>query len=226
MSDSPAAEASGCGSSGGQGFAPAETVLIFDWDDTVLPSWWLLGQGLRLGDDSAASGWQAEQLLEVARLASETLRVAKRLGTVVLVTNAERGWIELSCRKFLPLLCSSLEGVELLSARSMYESPERPSPLDWKVCAFRSELLRIYGAEGAGSIQRRKNVVSLGDSAHEREALSRVAGELPNCRAKSLKFMARPGIGQICMEHSLVAGCLPCLVHHDGNLDLCVGSPQ
>jgi hypothetical protein len=33
---------------------------------------------------------------------------------VVLVTNAERGWIELSCQKFMPTLFPSLENVKAL----------------------------------------------------------------------------------------------------------------
>merc|ERR1719379_3057192 len=125
MGDGSDTEASDSASEGGQVFTAAETVLIFDWDDTVLPSWWVQSQGLRLDDDSVVTKWQADQLLEVAKLAAETLRVAKQFGTVVLVTNAERGWIELSCQKFLPPLRASLEGVKLLSARSTYESPER-----------------------------------------------------------------------------------------------------
>lgn len=38
--------------------------------------------------------------------------MAKQLGTVVLITNAERGWIELSCQKFLPTLFPALESVK------------------------------------------------------------------------------------------------------------------
>jgi len=203
-------------------FTAEETLFIFDWDDTVLPSSWIQGQGLRLDEGSSVNAWQRERLAEVARLAAETLRLAKQHGTVVLVTNAERGWIELSCLKFLPTLYPSLENVRIVSARTTYECRRNSSPLDWKLRAFESEINRVYGFENLLAPSRRKNVLSLGDSVHEREALYTATTSLPNCCAKSLKFSERPDIAQICKQHSLVASCFEQVVHHDGNLDLCI----
>jgi len=203
-------------------FSLEETFFIFDWDDTILPSCWVQSQGLRLDEESQVSDFQREQLSQVANLAMETLRAAKEHGTVVLVTNAERGWIELSCQKFMPTLYPILENVKILSARTTYESREVSSPLDWKVHAFKSEILRVFGEEAMSEPARRKNVLSLGDSMHEREALLRATASLPNCRSKSLKFVERPDIGQICKQHSLITGCFDRIIHHDGNLDLCI----
>mmetsp|Transcript_48304 Transcript_48304/g.87125 ORF Transcript_48304/g.87125 Transcript_48304/m.87125 type:complete len:339 (-) Transcript_48304:44-1060(-) len=204
-------------------FGMEETVFIFDWDDTVLPSTWVQCQGLRLDDSSEVSPWQREQLAEVAKVAAETLRIAKQLGTVVLITNAERGWIELSCQKFMPTLFPALESVKAISARTTYENAENVSPLDWKVAAFANEISNLYGGQcNLNNSDRRKNVLSLGDSVHEREALLRATAPLPNCRSKSLKFVERPDIAQICKQHSLVTSCFERIAHHDGNLDLCI----
>lgn len=203
-------------------FAVEETIFIFDWDDTVLPSSWVQQQGLRLDEESKLTEYQRQQLSEVANVVSETLRIAKRNGTVVLVTNAERGWIELSCQKFMPTLYPTLESVKLLSARTTYESPSLSSPLDWKLCAFESEIRRVFGQSVVLEPERRKNILSLGDSMNEREALLRACSSLPNCRSKSLKFVERPDISQICKQHSLITGCFDRIVHHDGNLDLCI----
>ena len=57
-------------------------------------------------------------------------------GTVVLVTNAEIGWIKLSCQKFLPTLAPLLENVKLVSARTTFEGTQCRSPLDWELRAF------------------------------------------------------------------------------------------
>ena len=89
---------------------------------------------------------------------------------MVLVTNAERGWIELSCQKFMPTLFPSLENVKVVSARTSYESAETSSPLDWKLRAFEAEIRRCYGSATLVDPDSRKNVLSLGDSVHEREA--------------------------------------------------------
>ncbi|CAJ1342907.1 unnamed protein product [Effrenium voratum] len=86
-----------------------DTVLIFDWDDTMLPSSWLSEQKLSLDAQSKATPEQEAQLETLAEHAAETLTLAKRFGKVVLVTNAERGWIELSCQKFMPSLYVHLQ---------------------------------------------------------------------------------------------------------------------
>jgi hypothetical protein len=202
-------------------FAEKDTIFIFDWDDTVLPSSWLQQQKLRVDESCEPTPEQWAELDEVAARAKETLIAAKRYGHVMLVTNAERGWIELSCAKFLPSIAPILEDVKRMSARTSYESAQASSPLDWKVLAFEDEIRRFF-AEGAEEQGRRKNVLSLGDSLHEREALLRATSQLPNCRSKSLKFAEHPSTRQMCDQHELVSSCIDRIVHHDGNLDLCI----
>lgn len=200
-------------------FYAEDTILIFDWDDTVLPSTWIQEQGLRLDEDSVPTEVQQAQLQKMADRAAQTLCVAKRHGKVILVTNAERGWIELSCKKFMPSLYPTLEDLKLLSARSTYEHQGVASPFEWKYLAFESEIACFYEAFAG---DRRKNVLSFGDSAHEREALIRVTERLQNCRTKSLKFVERPEVEQLLKEHELISGCFRHIVNHDGNLDLCI----
>mmetsp|Transcript_14536 Transcript_14536/g.38731 ORF Transcript_14536/g.38731 Transcript_14536/m.38731 type:complete len:351 (+) Transcript_14536:81-1133(+) len=202
-------------------FSKEQTLFVFDWDDTILPSSWVQRQGLRLDDGASVNQWQRERLSEVAVLAAETLRLAKKHGTVVVVTNAERGWIELSCQRFLPELLPCLESVKILSARSEYERPDLPSPFEWKLRAFAAELGRFFNPVRP-ACPARKNVISIGDSAHEREAVLRVTACMRNCRVKSLKFVERPSIDQICRQQEFLATCFTRLVHHDGNLDLSV----
>ncbi|CAE7227065.1 URA1 [Symbiodinium natans] len=148
-------------------FYTEDTVLIFDWDDTMLPSSWLSEQSLSLDEASHVSLEQEAQLAVLAQTAAETLRVAKRYGKVVLVTNAECGWIELSCQKFMPSLYPHLEDVTLFSARSTYEGQGMAAPFQWKYLAFETEICNYYESMTS---DRLKNVISFGDSFHEREA--------------------------------------------------------
>lgn len=201
-------------------FTFEETFLIFDWDDTICPSSWVQSQGLRLDESSEVSPDQRTLLAEVAKTSAQILQTAKRYGKVILITNAERGWIELSCMKFMPTLFPVLEGIKIVSARTAYDTP-RSTPLDWKLLAFDAEIRRTYG-EGLHQPERRKNVLSLGDSFHEREALLRATASINNCRSKSLKFVERPDLNQICKQHNLVTGCFERIIYHDANLDLCI----
>jgi len=214
-----------CESAQGEKFEKEETFFIFDWDDTVLPSSWVQRQGLRLDAGSRVTPEQHELLATVADVAAKTLRAARQHGTVILVTNAERGWIELSCRKFMPTLAPMLESIRMVSARTTYEGPDCKSPLDWKLRAFDAEIVNFFGADVAFDSSKRKNVLSLGDSVHEREALLRAAASLPNCHPKTLKFVERPDLSEICKQHELINSCFEQVVHHNGQLDLCIRCP-
>jgi len=137
----------------------------------------------------------------------------------VLITNAERGWIELSCQKFMPSLLPCLESIKVLSARTTYEKPGL-TPVDWKHHAFENEIARIFGPEDIFEPKRRKNIVSLGDSIHEREALHRATAQLPNCRSKSVKFLDKPALWQVTRQQVFVSAHLHDIVQHDGHLDI------
>jgi len=200
-------------------FAPEETVIVFDWDDTILPSTWLLRQGLKLDTASVPNMEQRLELAQVAKSAARVLQCAKRFGTVVLVTNAELGWIELTCTKFLPGLRPFLEGIHIVSARSQYEKQGVKSPIEWKVRAFEVEFRNFYSAFGD---DHRKHVISIGDSMHERQALLRVAKQMTDCCSKSLKFVEKPDLRQLKKEHALIRQCIPHIVGHDGDLDLSI----
>jgi hypothetical protein len=200
-------------------FGMEDTILIFDWDDTVLPSTWVQEQGLGLGDESVVTPEQQAILATMSEYAAQTLNAAKRHGKVVLVTNAEHGWIELSCKKFMPDLMPALEDVKRLSARSTYEHQGVISPFQWKYYAFDSEIKSFFKEFAP---DQRKNVISFGDSAHEREALIRVTESMEGCCTKSLKFVERPEVEQLMKEHELISGCFKYVVNHVGNLDLCI----
>jgi len=143
-------------------------------------------------------------------------------GNVVLVTNAERGWIELSCQKYFPALLPMLESVKIVSARAAHEKPGVTSPTVWKSLAFASEINHIFGAYPA---EQRKNVISFGDAWHERSAVLEVTKHIPNCCTKSFKFMERPDVAQLQREHELISQCLRQIVGHEDSLDLRVQCP-
>lgn len=202
-------------------FSMEDTLLIFDWDDTLLATRWLEAQGLSIEAGSPPPNEeQSAQLLTLAEHARQTLETAMAHGTVLLVTNAERGWIELSCRRFLPSLWPLVRGLRALSARSAYERRGVAEPSEWKYLAFESEISAFCGPPGLGC--RRKNVISIGDSAHERSALIRATERFPNSCAKALKLMEKPDLWQLVQEHQLLGGCIRDVVDYDGSLDVCI----
>jgi len=78
------------------------TVIFLDWDDTLLCSSYLSGQGYRLDSELESSSPIDRELKELESSVIGLLRLAMTFGDVHVVTNAETGWVQLSAKKFLP----------------------------------------------------------------------------------------------------------------------------
>merc|ERR1719424_1543797 len=89
----------------GQGQEPspavpwADTAIVFDWDDTLLPTTWLERRRV-LHSTTALRPAHIRGLQALAEAANRTLDVAEKLGRVIIVTNAAHGWVEASVQQF------------------------------------------------------------------------------------------------------------------------------
>jgi len=201
---------------------PEETIIIFDWDDTLCPSTTCMrDHGLQVlgarpeGELKALLDEHAEQVQAVLECAQALA------GKVVIVTNAETGWVELSCAAWMPSLADTLAQCEVASARSKWEPHGVQSPAGWKAKEFEAVIDRFYSQNDRRAW---KNMVSIGDAPHEREALCRVARLAPfngrQCRSKSVKFVLRPSVIQLTRELATLHENLRDVIFHDGDLDL------
>lgn len=199
-----------------------ETLIIFDWDDTLFPSSWLVQQGLKLGEASQPNKEQWQQLKEIAFASANSLREARKYGRVVVVTNAERGWVDQSCKKFCPWLWPSMDNITVVCARPEYEPRGFPSPYQWKYLAFQNEINNWHAVEPNDLT----NILSLGDAPVERLALLKATEGMPGVLGKSIKFVEKPNVKHLIEQHELIGNCLRYLARHDGSLDLCTTFPK
>jgi len=215
----------------------ANTVIMFDWDDTLLASSFLSARGYRVdcvespatvGDSSDAAQLRAQEQCVCA-----LLTLALSYGTVNIVTNAEVGWVELSAQKFMPSVLPFLSRVTVLSARSTFEPSYPEAPLKWKYYAFHDRLRASFGdscmesraAEAEIALQHslhemKRNIVSFGDSHVEREAIRAVTRGVLGWRCKSVKFAERPTVEQLRRQLELVTNCFHYIATHPNDLDL------
>lgn len=193
------------------------TIIFLDWDDTLLCSSVLSGQGIRLDSDMDHALDLLPQLDELSESVINVLNIAMSYGEVHIVTNGETGWVQLSAQKFLPAVVPYLEKVRVLSARSAFENMFPDSPMKWKFHAFQETLADLYSDSNCV-----KNVLSFGDSHAEREAIRAVTRGLPNTRTKSIKFAERPTIEQLQRQLELVTNCFQYINNHEEDLDLCM----
>jgi hypothetical protein len=196
----------------------SRTVLIFDWDDTLLSSSWLAHMGYRLDYPETIAPDVAHSLSQLQESVVKLLtRAVEVTSDVIIITNAETGWVELSAKRFIPAVVPLLSKVKVFSARSTFEASYPDSPADWKVAAFRQEITRLCANTEAGVT---KNVISMGDSIHERLALMKVMQDVTDGLTKSIKFVERPTVEQLKRQVDLVITHLNEIVSHQVPLDL------
>jgi len=191
------------------------TVIVFDWDDTLLASSFLSGKGYRLDTMTDFTPELEQQLKDLEASVIGVITLALNYGEVIVITNAETGWVELSAQKFIPGVVPLLSQIKVMSARSTYEDMFPDSPLKWKFYAFQ-EKLSSYFAE----TKKDKNIISFGDSHVEREAVRAVTRGVPFTRCKSVKFAERPNMEQLKRQIELITNCFQYIHNHDGDLDL------
>eukprot|EP00479_Gromia_sphaerica_P012932 TRINITY_DN7005_c0_g1_i2.p1 TRINITY_DN7005_c0_g1~~TRINITY_DN7005_c0_g1_i2.p1 ORF type:complete len:305 (-),score=49.52 TRINITY_DN7005_c0_g1_i2:290-1204(-) len=190
-----------------------ETIIIFDWDDTLLASTFLSSEGFRL--DSGNEEFPAETLTQLKLLENSVillLNLALQIGHTRIITNAEIGWVQLSAKKFIPGVLPLLNKIVVVSARSTYECFYPEAPNQWKLHAF-SEQIKDFA-------DMKKNVISFGDSQAERQAVRAVTKELSDTTTKSIKFVERPSIQQLQRQLEVVTEHFHFICDSQEDLDL------
>jgi hypothetical protein len=193
------------------------TIIFLDWDDTLLCSSVLSGNGIKLDTCLDGATDLMNQLDELSTSVINILNIAMSYGEVHIVTNGETGWVQLSAQKFVPRVVPYLEKLTVLSARSTFESRFPDKPMLWKFHAFQHSLVELYSDSDCI-----KNILSFGDSHAEREAIRSVTRGLPYTKTKSIKFAERPSIEQLQRQLELVGNCFQYIFNHEEDLDLCM----
>lgn len=156
-----------------------------------------------------------DQLEELEESIIKVISRACTVGQVIIITNAEKGWVELSAKRFVPGVLPYLSKVKVLSARSTYENSFPGSPLDWKVQAF-CVTVKDFLAVTPGV----RSVISFGDSMHERDAVHKACSGVADVFTKSVKFVEKPTVEQLRREIELVCSCFDYISTYQSNLDL------
>jgi len=165
-----------------------DRVIIFDWDDTLIPSTWLKKNGFII--DSYASEITTEMIRMCKSVEPHVLallEVAKTYGKVLIVTNGTKSWVEMSTRLFFPNISNIILSLTILSGPDLYDN-YTSNPNCWKQYVFQNEVL-MYSFPNYSTNQR--TIISIGDGYAERLALQSVMTRDTVCSIlkKSVKFM-------------------------------------
>lgn len=169
-----------------------QTVIIFDWDDTLLCTSFLHRVQIAYMPPSVKT-----LLQEIEKRVIALLELALSYGQTFIITNAENGWVEHSAARYLPGLLPMLQNVHVVSARSrcIAEYPDEVS--QWKTKTF-LEVQRQLDSQVIA------NLVSLGDSHFEMDAVVAMGQEFETATIKTVKFQESPSACDLLKQQELV----------------------
>lgn len=185
-----------------------QTVLIFDWDDTLMYTSYLAQVGDRF------IPMNTERILfRIECAACKLLETALSLGHTFIITNAQEGWVQESAARYMPSLLPILKRVRVISARSEHEAECSGDASQWKKLAF-LELGRQLPPQAI------TNLVSTGDSNFELEAANLLGEQFSRSLIKTVKLQERPSPQELVKQLELLLPKFRSIVEKASNLKI------
>ena len=173
------------------------SIIIFDWDDTLLPTSFLTPCGV-FNEEMSLPEMEAEKLLSIEQCVLKLLIEAVEKGNVYIITNAGKGWVEYSAKRFFPSIIHILEKIKIISARGQYEKIFPGNSRQWKIEAFLNLQKNL-------NMKLVTNIVCIGDSLFEMEAGRILASRFTEAFIKTIKFREAPKLDELIQQLKLVS---------------------
>jgi hypothetical protein len=195
-----------------------QNVIIFDWDDTLLPTSYIRISG---NLEKEISPEISAEYNSISIAVKEILTIAKTYGEVIIITNSGDGWVKTSCEKFMPSLWPFLSTFTIISCLSRYSNGIN-LPEHWKRIAFEDVVLNYIDHHETNKFP--KNIISLGDAAEERSALFNISNlknfNKEECYLKSIKFNIDPTLYVFKQQIDFLFGYFDELVKKNQMMDI------
>jgi len=184
-----------------------QDLIIFDWDDTLMYTSFLLRQkGAPIRPETL------KHLERIEKAAYTLLETAVGLAQTFIITNAMEGWVEQCVAQHMPSLKKLLKRVPVISARSTQEG-EGYQVSQWKNQAF-MELGKRFDS------QTITNVLSMGDSNYEMEAAHVLGEQFPQSVIKTVKMQESPSPEELMKQLDMIVPKFQAIVEKASNMKI------
>ena len=171
------------------------TLFIFDWDDTLLPTSFLNHENI-INDENLPEEY-AEIFSMLEKAVIKILKLAVNKGDVYIITNSSIGWVEFSAKKYFPNLNEIINKINIISARNEYENAFPGDAKIWKQKTF-------LGLKKKFDLNIPSNIICFGDSIIELEAGKILASKVNDSFIKTVKFTTNPDPEDIIKQLKLI----------------------
>ena len=163
------------------------SLIIFDWDDTLFPTSFLAKIGYFSKNVILAEieGKILKKIQKLEKAVIDLINLTLNKGDVYIITNAMSGWVEYSSSIFYPTFYTLLPKIKIISARGEWENIFPNDIKQWKIKSF-SNLRNKFDNKLV------TNIICLGDSMLEIEAGRFLANYFKEAFIKTIKFKEEP----------------------------------
>jgi hypothetical protein len=209
---------------------PHKILLILDYDDTLHPSTFFDRLCVELNVDSTLELRQIEHIspyhvsilsdIESAVLSYIDYALADDI-SIVVITNAQQGWVQSTCPIFFPRLWPRLRALPIISAREHHERDFPMNPAAWKYHAMRNVVSDFNTRHADPDINI--HYISFGDSHIDKDALKRVKQDyvfMIEPIFKTIKFASCPSLEKLYYQWCFLWQSFDYVLKHSGNLDV------
>jgi hypothetical protein len=172
------------------------SIIIFDWDDTLLPTTFLTPNGV-FSEDCLVDSGDLTKIKNLEKSVLKILQLASNKADTYIITNAAPGWVEYSTKRFYPQIAGVLKDINIVSARGEFEKIHPGDSRQWKIKAFLNMLQNI-------DTSLITNLICLGDSIIEMEAAHVLASNFGQAFIKTIKFRESPKPEELHKQLNLV----------------------
>lgn len=160
------------------------SISIFDWDDTLLPTSYL-AMNTYFSQPENPMPLEIKEIFSKMEFAiMRILTLAIQQGDTYIITNGAPGWVEYATNMYYPCLGNTLKNVTIISARGLFEKKYPDNQRMWKIATFK-EVRKCYP-------DIITNIMCIGDSFLEIEAAKHMALEFKEAFLKNIKMKERP----------------------------------
>jgi len=161
--------------------AKYNTLIVFDWDDTLFPTSWMVKNGIDLTNKNT----QKHYIILFSKLdvvLYNLLDKLSRQAQIVIITNAVRKWVDLSII-MLPKTQQIIKNnnIPVISARDLYKQHYPNDMTEWKKKTFKNFSQSYY------TNHKFQNIISVGDAEYEFIATINLYDHLAHMNNKLLK---------------------------------------
>ena len=173
------------------------SLFIFDWDDTLFPTSFLVNEKIEEISEKKLSEELKLLFSELENIVVNILNYALNKGDVYIITNSSFSWLNYSSDKYFPNLKNILEKIKMISARDEFENIYPGKNKLWKEKAF----LKLRNEFNNNLVT---NIVCFGDSMIELDAGKTLASQFNNSFYKTIKFKEKPDFEDLIKQLNLI----------------------